>query len=63
MFDKTEINQIDKKYFQILQANGYHIIQEQEYKSYLGYFKTHPKTVMETQELIKSHDKWHLQNR
>ena len=26
MFDRTEINQIDKKYFQILQANGYHII-------------------------------------
>ena len=45
MFDKTEINQIDKKYFQILQAN------------------MHPKTIKETQELIKSHDKWHLQNR
>lgn len=25
--------------------------------------KMHPKTIMEAQELIKSHDKWHLKNR
>ena len=90
MFDKTEINKIDKKYFQILQANGYHIIIKSKNTNHTwdiycrdcdGYrsliishkhkedypfheqAKMHQKTVMEAQELIKSQDKWHLQNR
>ena len=91
MFQKKEMNEIDRQYFEVKETKAYHIIlkskncghiwdiQSKETtwgkRSLVIYHKhkeadpfheqamMHPRTVTEAQELIKKHDKWHLEGR